>query len=276
MEKNYSILMSVYAKDNPDYLKLAIDSMLNQTIKSNDFVIVEDGPLTPELDAVINEYSNKNKEINVIKIEQNSGLGKTLDFGLNYCKNELVARMDADDISLPTRCEKLLELFNSNKKLSIAGTFIDEFEDNPNEIKYSRVVPTTDEEIKKFIRRRSSFNHPTVMFKKSEVIRCGGYGPLKRKQDMDLFSRMMNMGCVAANIPESLLLFRAGKDNLKRRRSKEYRRSTIEVAKLNYKRKYISLSDLNYIKFGQFMMMILPKGILNKMLRKKAKKQNSN
>ena len=113
------------------------------------------------------------------------------------------------------------------------------------------------------------------MFKKTEVIRCGGYGPLKRKQDMDLFSRMMNMGCVAANIPESLLLFRAGKDNLKRRRSKEYRRSTIEVAKLNYKRKYISLPDLNYIKFGQFMMMILPKGILNKMLRKKAKKQNS-
>ena len=105
LENNYSILMSVYAKDNPDYLKLAIDSMLNQTIKSNDFVIVEDGPLTTELDAVINEYSSKNKEINVVKIEHNSGLGKALDFGLNYCKNELVARMDADDISLPTRCE---------------------------------------------------------------------------------------------------------------------------------------------------------------------------
>ena len=269
MKSSYSILMSVYQKDNPDFLKTAIDSMINQTKKSNDFVIVKDGPLPEELDVVLNDYSKNNSEIHVVSLNENSGLGKALDYGLSFCKNELVARMDADDISLPERCERLLELFASDETLSIAGTNTDEFYDDPNNSTYSRVVPTTDEDIKKFIRRRSAFNHPTVMFKKSEVIRCGGYGPLKRKQDMDLFSRMMNMGCKAANIPESLLLFRADSNNLGRRKSKEYRKSTIIVAKLNYKRKYISYWDLCYIRFGQFLMVILPKGILNRLLRKK-------
>lgn len=266
-KEKYSILMSVYSKDKPEFLIQAIDSMLNQTVKSNDFVIVKDGELTKELDNVLNSYSKKNKSIKIVELEQNSGLGKALDYGLSFCKNELVARMDADDISLPERCEKLLKLFKDNPNLSIAGTNVDEFIDDPTNPVSSRVVPTIDKEIKKYIRRRSPFNHPTVMFKKSEVIRCGGYGPLKRKQDMDLFSRMLNMGCIAENIPESLLLFRADADNLKRRQSKEYRKSTVTVAKLNLKRKYINIFDYLYIVVGQFLMRFLPKRLLNKLLR---------
>lgn len=263
--------MSVYHKDNPEFLKLSIDSMLNQSIMSNDFVIVKDGQLSKELNDVLDAKKQENNSITIVELKENQGLGKALDYGLKFCKNELVARMDADDISLPTRCEKLLHLFESNPNLSIAGTYIDEFENDPKIIKWSRVVPTDNDSIKKIIRRRSPFNHPTVMFKKSEVIRCGGYGPLKRKQDMDLFSRMMNMGCVAQNIPESLLLFRAGEANLKRRQSKEYRKSTNIVAKLNYKRGYISFWDLQYIKLGQFLMLFLPKKLLNNLLRKKVK-----
>ena len=269
---NYSILMSIYKKDNPEFLELSIDSMLNQTIKSNDFVIVKDGPLSNELNAVLEAKKKECNYINIVELKENQGLGKALDFGLTFCKNELVARMDADDISLPTRCEKLLFLFKNNPDLSIAGTNTDEFENNPSNVKWSRVVPSDNESIKKYIRKRSAFNHPTVMFKKSEVVRCGGYGPLKRKQDMDLFSRMMNMECVAQNIPESLLLFRADSSNLKRRQSKEYRKSTVVVAKLNYKRGYISFWDLQYIKFGQFLMLFLPKRLLNRLLRKKHSK----
>ena len=270
--KNYSVLMSVYANDKPEFLKLAIESILNQTRKTNNFVIVLDGIVGKELDSLVANYSSKNSCIDVVKSEVNLGLGKALDLGLSHCINELVARMDADDISLPERCDKLFNLFNNNPELSIAGTYIDEFSDNPNKIDSCRTVPTTDLEIKKFIKRRSPFNHPTVMFKKSEVIRCGGYGPLKRKQDMDLFSRMLNMGCVAQNIPESLLLFRADENNLKRRRSKEYRKSTIQVAKLNYRRGYISLFDLIYIRLSQFFILFIPKKILNRLLRKKPNK----
>ena len=111
MSMDYSILLPVYIKDKPEYLVLSIESMLNQTVKSNDFNIVKDGPVTEELDAVIDKYaSNSNNHINVVALEQNSGLGAALDYGLSFCKNELVARMDADDISLPTRCERLFQV----------------------------------------------------------------------------------------------------------------------------------------------------------------------
>ena len=274
MQTSYSILLPVYHKDNKEYLTLSIESMLNQTVKSDDFVIVKDGPLTKELEELIYKYaSNKDNHINIVALEHNEGLGAALDFGLRHCKNELIARMDADDISLPTRCEKLLELFEKDPELSIAGTNIDEFMDDPNKVISSRVVPTTHEEIEKYNRRRQGFNHPTVMFKKSEVLRVGSYPRLRHMEDKDLFFRMLNMGCKAANIPESLLLFRSNKESFKRRKGKQYRKATIEVAKLNYKRGYISRNDYLYMYWGQQVMRFLPNWLLIKLLRKKAKKK---
>lgn len=271
---NYSILLPVYYKDKKEYLALSIESMLNQTVKSDDFVIVKDGPLTEELDELLNKYaSNIDNHINIVALESNSGLGVALDFGLKNCKNELVARMDADDISLPTRCERLLELFEKNPKLSIAGTNIDEFDEDPNKIISSRVVPSTHEEIEKYNRRRQAFNHPTIMFKKSEVLRVGSYPTYRHMEDKDLFFRMLNNGCIGENIPESLLLFRSNKDSFRRRKGKEYRKATIKIAKLNYKRGYISYSDYLYMYWGQQVMRFLPNWLLIKLLRKKAKKK---
>ena len=193
------------------------------------------------------------------------GLGKALDKGLEVCRNDLVARMDADDISLPSRCEKLLDLFEKNPKLGLAGTNIDEFYDDPLNIVSSRKVPCDNESIRKFMRRRSPFNHPTVMFKKSEVLRCGGYGKMKRKQDFDLFARMLNMDCYALNIDESLLLFRSNRDNYKRRRSWEYCKSYIDVALVNYKRGYCSIADLAYIIAGQLTLHFAPMWLMKKL-----------
>lgn len=267
--------MSVYKKDDPSFLQTAIESMLNQTASCEQFVIVEDGPLSESLEKVIDGYAKKAPELfSVVKLSENMGLGKALDKGLEQCRNDLVARMDADDISLPTRCEKLLLLFEKNPKLALAGTNIDEFYDDPQNIVSSRNVPCNYEQICKFMRRRSPFNHPTVMFKKSEVIRCGGYGKMKRKQDFDLFARMLNMDCLALNIDESLLLFRSNKDNYKRRRSWEYCKSYIEVALVNYKRGYCSIIDLAYIVIGQLTLHFAPMGVMkflsDKLLRKGA------
>ena len=263
--EEYSVLMSVYFKDSSKDLKQSIDSMLGQTVLCNQFVIVEDGPLGDELQKTIDEYREKNKDIfTVVKLKENLGLGKALDAGLTYCKNELIARMDADDISLPTRCEKLLKLFESNHNLAIAGTNIDEFYDDPHNIVSSRIVPSDYESICKFMRRRSPFNHPTVMFKKSEVIRCGGYGKMRRKQDLDLFARMINMNCYALNINESLLLFRSNEGNFKRRKSWEYCKSYIEVERENYKRGYCSFWDLTVVTVGQILLHIAPISIMKK------------
>ncbi len=262
----YSVLMAVYNKDLPDELSQSIKSMLNQTVLCDQFVVVEDGPIGKELSRIIDQYSDKyNNLFTIVKLKENSGLGKALDIGLQECRNELVARMDADDISLPQRCEKLLELYDANPKLALAGTNIDEFYDNPNNIVSSRIVPSDYENICRFMKRRSAFNHPTVMFKKSEVIRCGGYGKMRRKQDLDLFARMINMNCYALNINESLLLFRSNENNYKRRKSWEYCKSYIDVERENYKRGYCSLWDLVVVTMGQIIMHIAPMGVMKKL-----------
>lgn len=269
----YSVLMSVYAKDTSAYVDAAVKSMLNQTVPPEEYVIVVDGPVTDELKNVITKYEADRELFTVIWLETNGGLGNALNIGLSHCRNELVARMDADDISLPKRCEQELELFQKNEKLVLCGTHIDEFYDVPENVHTVRKVPTDYETIRKFMRRRQPFNHPTVMFKKSEVIRCGGYGHLKRKQDFDLFSRMLNKGCYALNIDESLLKFRADKDSYRRRKSWDYVKSTIYVGKLNFKRGYCSIIDLAYIVCGQIALYVMPLKLMtyvsDKMLREK-------
>lgn len=262
--EEYSVLMSVYYKDSPEYLRESIESMLAQTVPCSQFVIVEDGPLGVELNKVIDQYAMLDK-FTIVKNERNLGLGKALDEGLKYCKYDLVARMDADDISKKERCEKLLRLFRDKPQLAIAGTNIDEFYDNPNNIVSRRIVPSDYEKICKFMRRRSPFNHPTVMFRKSEVLRCGGYGKMRRKQDLDLFARMINMGCYALNLNESLLLFRSNEDNYMRRKSWEYCKSYIEVEKENFKRGYCSLLDLIIVVMGQLLIFLLPKPLMKRL-----------
>lgn len=259
----YSILMSVYQKEKAEYLIQSIESMLSQTAPPEQFVVVKDGPLTPKLDSVIQNYAEKNPKLfTIVPLDENVGLGRALDYGMVMCRNELIARMDSDDISLPERCEKELALFADNPNLAIVGTNIDEFYDNPRDVKMSRVVPSDYEQIKKVIGRKTPFNHPTVMYKKSEVIRCGGYGKMRRKQDRDLFSRMINMGCMAQNINESLLLFRSNEDNYKRRKSWTYCKSTVDVTKEMWKRGHCSVGDLLYVIVGQTVLFVMPLPIM--------------
>ena len=260
--EDYSVLMSVYKQDSPEYVEESIESMLKQTVLCKQFVLVEDGPVNCKLDEKIKYYEMKYPSLfTVVRLEQNIGLGRALDEGLKYCECDLVARMDADDISLPERCEKLLKLFQENVHLCMAGTNIDEFCDNPSNITSRRIVPSKYEDICRFMRRRSPFNHPTVMYRKSEVLRCGGYGPMRRKQDLDLFARMLNQNCYALNINESLLLFRANRDSYKRKKSWEYCSSYIEVQRMNYKRGYCSAIDFIIVLLGQLIMYAAPESV---------------
>lgn len=272
-KEEYSVLMSVYEKENPKYFNQAVKSMLEQTFFPEQIVIVKDGPLTKKLELIIDSFVNENPDLfTIVSLPENVGLGKALDKGLRYCRNELVARMDADDISLPNRCEEQIKMFQSDLDLSMVGTIIDEFYDDPNNIVSSRVVPTEHEQITKFIRRRSPFNHPTVMFKKSDVIMSGGYGKFRRKQDLDLFSRMINSGCKTANINKSLLLFRSNEENFRRRKSWSNCKSYIEVQLEIWKRGHCSLFDLLYVIIGQSIIYVSPiwliKWISTKFLRK--------
>lgn len=272
--QKYSVLMSVYEKEKPAYLNQSIASMIAQTVRPSQIVIVKDGVLGPHLDRAIDAYIKANPDLfTVVSLAENVGLGRALDYGLGYCREELVARMDSDDISLPERCEKQLALFDSYPELAIVGSNIDEFYDDPSNIRLSRIVPSKPDEIRKAMGRRLPFNHPTVMFRKSEVLRCGGYGKMRRKQDLDLFSRMLHCGCEARNLNESLVLFRSDEGNYKRRKSWEYVKSYIEVMLAIRRRGQCGIGDLVYVVVGQMVLFILPlplmKMLSDKLLRRK-------
>jgi len=255
----YSVLMSLYVKEKPEYLRLAIDSMLNQTVKPDEIVIVEDGPLTDFLYAVLDEYKAKYPQIvRTIKNEKNLGLGLALNVGLKECKNELVARMDTDDISKPDRCEKQLKVFAENMSLSIVGTYVDDFTDDPEKIISTRAVPVTNDEIYQFAKKRSAFNHPAVMYRKSRVLNFGGYADLRRNQDVDLFGRMLFGGCKAQNVPESLLLFRSNNDLAKRRKSWENTKSYIDTIGNFRKMGYSSFMDFTVVAVAQMGVFLMP------------------
>lgn len=254
MEK-YSVLISLYVKEKPDFLRLAIDSMLNQTVKPDEIVIVEDGPLNDELYAVLDEYKGK---ISRIRNEKNLGLGRALNVGLKACRNELVARMDTDDISKPNRCEKQLKRFAERPELAIIGAWVDEFTVSPEQVVSTRVVPTDSDAIYNFAKKRSAFNHPVVMYRKSKVLEQGGYADMRRNQDVDLFGRMLFAGNKAENIGESLLWFRSNDDLAKRRKGWENTWSYIDTIRRFWEMGYSSFTDFAIIAVAQTGMYLMP------------------
>ena len=253
-QKKYSVLMSLYKKENPEYLRIAIDSMLNQTVAPDEIVLVEDGPLTDELYAVLDDYPMLHR----VKNEINLGLGLALNVGLKKCRNELVARMDTDDCSKPERCEKQLQRFLEKPYLAIVGSHIDEFIGDTSNVISQRIVPTTSEEIYKFAKKRSAFNHPAVMYSKTAVLENNGYADLKRNQDVDLFGRMQFKGYKAENIDEALLWFRSSDELAKRRKSWQNTWSYIATIRKFWKMGYSSFTDYAIVGIAQTGMYLMP------------------
>ena len=259
MLEKYSVLMSLYIKEKPEYLRLAIQSMVNQTYTPDEIVIVKDGTMTEELESVLNEFSKNYPDLfTIVGYEKNRGLGLALNYGLEHCRNEFIARMDTDDISKPERCEKQLKVFETNPELAIVGSFVDEFYSSPEEIVSVRAVPEKHNDIYNFAKKRSAFNHPAVMYRKSKVLENGGYADLRRNQDVDLFGRMLFSGCKAENIGESLLFFRSNDALAKRRKSWENTKSYIDTIKTFWKMGYSSFGDYAIVAVAQTGMFIMP------------------
>ena len=228
-QSRYSVLMSVYIKEDPGNLLQAMESMVQQTVPPDDFVLVCDGPMTPLLDNVIAEEKKKLGEtLQVVRLSENGGLGRALNIGLSYCKNDLVARMDSDDISVPDRCQKQLMLFAKNPKLDISSGTLLEFVDSPQKPIGKREVPIENKDIVHYSKKRSPFNHPCVMFRKEAVKKVGGYKETYHLfEDYYLWIRMLQSKCYAQNLPDVLLYMRAPVDMYKRRGGKEYAKSML-------------------------------------------------
>ncbi|HEM2748848.1 glycosyltransferase [Streptococcus suis] len=254
--ENYSVLISVYYKEKADFFREAMMSIANQTIKSNDVVLVCDGPLTEELEAVIQEMLIVfGENLTIYRLKKNVGLGNALNHGLGKCKNELVARMDSDDISLPNRIEMQLKLFQKQPELSVISGNVNEFIDTPEIITGTRKLPKDNYQIIKFSKLRNPFNHPAVMFKKTAVETVGGYSerfPLF--EDYYLWNRMLMKGYIGTNIQEPIVLMRVPFDLYLRRGGIKYAKYSLDI--------YIWMLKIGWIGFLEFFTALIPRLII--------------
>jgi len=268
----FSVLMSIYKKEEPKYFNRAMQSIWDeQIIKPNEIVLVQDGKLTQELYEEIGNWKEKLKDILVIvPLEQNVGLGDALNIGMKHCTYELIARMDTDDISLPHRFEKQLEVFK-NQDIDICSAWISEFDKDEKEILGHRKLPEYHEEIIKYAKLRSPVNHIPTMYKKAAVLKAGGYKKMLLLEDYYLWARMILNGANFYNIQEVLANVRAGYGQLERRSGLEYAKN--ELALLNTLKKEGFLNNFEYIKniIIKIPIRLLPKSIIKivyKFLRK--------
>lgn len=259
MKKNsFSVLMSVYFKETSSNLREALKSIYeNQILKPSEIILVEDGILTEELYNEINFHKKKLGEIlKVVKLEKNQGLGNALNIGLLECSNELVARMDTDDIAFPERFEKQITFMMENLDIDICGTFMLEFKDDINNVSYLKDAPI--ENINTYIKYRSPLNHPTVVFKKSKVLEAGNYLKVSLYEDYYLWIRMKAKNANFANIAEPLLYFRIDDNTYKRRGGFKYIISEWYVQKEAKKLGVINMKEFIFNIISKSIVRLLP------------------
>lgn len=257
--ENYSVLMSVYYKENPEWLRISIESMLAQTVQTDDFVIVKDGPIGEELQKVLDYFSCRYPGLfRIVTLSYNVGLGLALAEGIQHCKNSLVARMDSDDICTEDRCEKELSCFKMMPELKVVGSFEAEFIDSIDNVKAIHNVPEQHEEIVQFMKKRCALLHPTVMYRKEAILEIGNYHSVKLYEDYDLFARLVFKGYKTYNIQEVLYYIRINPAFYKRRGGYEYLKTVIKFKNGLRRNKYISTIDFIISAGGQAVVCLLP------------------
>ena len=270
----FSVLMSVYRKESPEFLRQALDSVFDQTAVPAEVVLVEDGPLTDELYALLDDYGRCRPELKRVPLSENRGLGLALQEGILHCSNELVARMDTDDISVATRFERQLAEFEKNPSIDICGSHIKEFEGTPDHIVAERRVPLTHDDCKRYQRRRDAFNHVSVMFRKTAVLKAGNYQHCPLMEDTLLWANMFKTGATAMNIDDYLVLVRIGKDMYERRGGMAYFKKYRKARRVIYQTGFISWWDYAYTIVIQFVVAIMPNSLRGFVFKKILHKQS--
>lgn len=273
---DYSVLMSVYHKERPEFLRQAMESIAKQTVPTNDFVLVCDGPLNEQLDEVIAQMQDVfGQLLHVVRLEKNMGLGNALNIGIQHCKNDLVARMDSDDISRPDRCERQLNAFSSIPGLGLLSCSILEFSNDINEVTGKRTVPETNDAIVAYSRKRNPMNHPAIIFRKAEVEAAGGYSErFHLFEDYYLWVRMLQKGVIAANLQESLLYMRTPADMFQRRGGVQYAKDMLKFRWWMHKSGWSTWKDFTLSALPQAVVCIMPNWLRTKVyLNLHAKKE---
>jgi GT2 family glycosyltransferase len=225
----FSLLVATWAGDSPDYLRDAFaSSVQQQTRPPAQVVLVQDGPVPDGLAAAIHDLVRSSPvPVRHLALPGNLGLGPALDHGLAACDHEIVARMDADDVSLPTRFERQLPVLEAGA--DIVGSGLLEFGSSVDEVVGRRTPPTDPAEIRRVMRFRDPFNHPTVVYRRSAVQAAGGYTDMALMEDYLLFARMVDGGARPANLAEPLVCYRVGAGAYARRGGRQLLRSELAL-----------------------------------------------
>lgn len=228
MTSTVSFLIPVYAGADAAQFRHTLDSLWAQTRPAEEVVVVEDGPLTDSLNAVLDEAQQDHPELRRVRLARNQGAGPALQAGLKTITTDFVARIDADDIAYPERVEKQLAFFDSHPEHAVLGTAVTEFDDDvftrtsdlTQAVGKVRALPETHEQIRKYVRINTPVNHPSVMMRTEAVREAGGYQKVHHMEDYDLWARLLASGARFYNLAEPLTYFRTSQSQFDRRTGK--------------------------------------------------------
>ncbi|QKJ87765.1 glycosyltransferase [Paramixta manurensis] len=250
----FTVLLSLYYKESTQHLSECLDSIVKNSFQPDQVVIVFDGPVGEELEAVVTTFSSQ-LPIERVRLPANVGLGSALNHGLAITRNEIVFRMDTDDICLPARFEEQITLMRNYPEVSLLGSAAEEFDESMHHSQGVRFSSENHADIVQYARKRNPFNHMSVVFKKSAIDKVGGYQHHLYMEDYNLWLRLIAQGYITHNLPDVLLHVRAGNNMIGRRKGRHYIASEIKLAKLKYHLKLDSLPGV----IGCALIRILPR-----------------
>ncbi|WP_332606272.1 glycosyltransferase [Acinetobacter sp. ESBL14] len=274
----FSVLASLYHKENPVYLDSCLKSIWdNQNLKPNEIVLVLDGPIGGELTACVQNWQSKIGEtLKIIALPQNVGLGKALNEGLKHCSYDWVFRMDTDDICTADRFEKQAAFIQQHPDVVLFSGQVMEFDQDISDANVLKAVPQTYEEIKEFAKKRCPFNHMTVAYKREVILALGGYQHHLFMEDYNLWLRVIGNNHKVANLPDVLLYARVGNGMHARRKGFEYIKSEKQLLDLKKQLKLQNPLYANMLFLVRSAFRLLPANMLGKIynsfLRKDIKK----
>ena len=255
----FSVCMSVYFGDNAIFFKDAVSSILEQTIVPDEIVLVVDGPVNEEINKVIELFSDNYDFFHVVRLEKNSGHAIARQAGIDAATNNLCAIMDSDDLSLPNRFEKQLKAFEKHPEVTVVGGNITEFVGQPSNTIGARIVPENDNDIKKDLKSRCPMNLVTVMLKKDDIMKVGGYLDWYCEEDYYLWLRLYLGGYKFYNIQDNLVNVRVGKEMYQRRGGKKYFNSEVRLQKYMLDKRIINMPKYLYnIVIRYIVQVVMP------------------
>lgn len=264
---SFSILISVYEKEKPRHLAACLESLKDEVYRENsEIVLVKDGQLTLELNAVIEKYRLcEDLNLKVYGYEINRGVGYALNYGLEKCRNELVFRMDSDDICAKGRIRKQLEVL-SDTTIGLVGGQIEEFEQNIGDLKAIRSVPLSDSQIKFGQFKRNPFNHMTVAFRKTLVKQAGGYLTMHGYEDYYLWIRLLKH-TKAVNLKDVLVYARTDESFIGRRMGISLFKREVTFQFTLFRDGYTTVLQFVFAFFFRAIPRLLPKYIVIKLYK---------